>query len=152
EEGLRLLAETEIEFDPSRIIPVAQAGAHGVAFETGKPLAVADYPNLSRRVESENGRVTSALVVPLQVRQRRIGTLGVSYQEHHHFVAGDIQMLSLLAAEVAPSLEAARLHEDLVASTRSTRAIFDTAPVGIARVDLDLHILGLNRRAGERIH
>ena len=149
EEGLRLLAETEIKFDPGKIIPVAEAGAHGFAFETGKPLAVADYPNWSRRVESEAGRVTSALVVPLQVRQRRIGTLGVSYREHHHFVAEDIQMLSLLAAEVAPSLEAARLHEDLVASTRSTRAIFDTAPVGIARLNVDLQILGLNRRAEE---
>jgi PAS domain S-box-containing protein len=149
EDGLRLLAETEIEFDPTEIVPVADAGAHGFVFETGKPMAVADYPNWSRRVPSETSRITSALVVPLQVRQRRIGTLGVSYREHHHFMAEDIQMLSLLAAEVAPSLEAARLHEDLVASTRSTRAIFDTAPVGIARLDVDLHILGLNRRAEE---
>jgi PAS domain S-box-containing protein len=149
EQGLRLLAETEIGFDPGKIIPVAEAGAHGYAFEIGKPLAVADYPSWTRHVEAEVGRVTSALVVPLQVRQRRIGTLGISYREHHHFVAEDIQMLSLLAAEVAPSLEAARLHEDLIASTRSTRAIFDTAPVGIARLDLDLHILGLNRRAEE---
>ena len=149
EQGLRLLAETEVEFDPGLIIPVAEAGAHGFAFEMGKPLAVADYQKWSRRVQSETGRVTSALVVPLQVRQRRIGTLGVSYREHHHFVAEDIQMLSLLAAEVAPSLEAARLHEDLVASTRSTRAIFDTAPVGIARLDVKLQILGLNRRAEE---
>ncbi len=147
--GLRQLAETEIAFDPGKIIPVAEAGAHGLAFEMGKPVAVADYPHWSRRVESEIGRVTSALVVPLQVRRRRIGTLGVSYREQHHFTAEDIQMLSLLAAEVAPSMEAARLHEDLVASTRSARAIFDTAPVGIARLDVNLHILGLNRRAEE---
>jgi PAS domain S-box-containing protein len=149
EQGLRLLAETEIEFDPSKIIPVADAGAHGMVFELGKPVAVADYPSWARRVPSEVARVTSALVVPLQVRQRRIGTLGVSFRAHHHFVAEEIQMLSLLAAEVAPSLEAARLHEDLVASTRSTRAIFDTAPVGIARLDVNLQILGLNRRAEE---
>jgi PAS domain S-box-containing protein len=149
EQGLRLLAETEIEFDPGKIIPVAEAGAHGMVFEIGKPMAVADYPNWARRVPSEVTRVTSALVVPLLVRQRRIGTLGVSFREHHHFVAEEIQMLSLLAAEVAPSLEAARLHEDLVASTRSTRAIFDTAPVGIARLDMNLQILGLNPRAEE---
>ncbi len=120
-----------------------------MVFEIGNPVAVADYPNWARRVPSETGRVTSTLVVPLQVRQRRIGTLGVSYREHHNFVADDIQMLTLLAAEVAPSLEAARLHEDLVASTRSTRAIFDTAPVGIARLDVNLQVLGLNRRAEE---
>jgi PAS domain S-box-containing protein len=149
EQGLRLLAETQVEFDPGKVIPLAEAGAHGFVFEIGEPIAVADYPNWSRRMESETGRVTSALVVPLQVRQRRIGTLGVSYGEHHHFVADDIQLLSLLAAEVAPSLEAARLHEDLVASTRSTRAIFDTAPVGIARLDVNLQILGLNRKAEE---
>ena len=34
-------------------------------------------------------------------------------------------------------------------STRSTRAIFDTAPVGIARLDVNLVVLGLNRRAEE---
>jgi len=64
EEGLRLLAETEIEFDPGMVIRVAEAGAHGLAFELGKPVAVADYPNWARRVESETKRVTSALVVP----------------------------------------------------------------------------------------
>src|SRR4029077_15739259 len=108
-----------------------------------------DYHSWDKRVSSEVKRVKSALVVPLQVRQRRIGTLAVHYHEARVFGANDVQLLSLLAAEVAPSLEAARLHEDLVASTRSIRPIFDTAPVGIARLDTELNILGLNRRAEE---
>src|ERR1700738_1700805 len=45
EQGLRLLAETEIGFDPSKIIPVADAGAPGMGFELGKPVAVAGFPN-----------------------------------------------------------------------------------------------------------
>ncbi len=134
-QGLRLLAETEIEFDPGKVIPIAEAGAHGLVFEMGQPLAVTDYPSWARRVPSEVHRVTSALVVPLQVRQRRIGTLGISYREHHHFGAEDIQMLSLLAAEVAPSLEAARLHEDLRESEGRKSAIVESSLNGIIAAD-----------------
>ena len=148
-QGLRLLADTEIDFDPDLVLPVSRAGAQGKAFATGEALAIEDYHSWDKRVSSEVKRVKSALVVPLQVRQRRIGTLAVNYHEARVFGPNDLQLLSLLAAEVAPSLEAARLHEDLVASTRSIRAIFDTAPVGIARLDTDLNILGLNRRAEE---
>jgi PAS domain S-box-containing protein len=149
-QGLRLLAETEIEFDPGKIIPIADAGAHGLVFDIGKPVAVTDYPSWSRRVASEVGRVTSALVVPLQVRQRRIGTLGVSYREHHHFGAEDIQMLTLLAAEVAPSLEAARLHEDLRESEGRKSAIVESSLNCIMAADDCGRIIEYNL-AAERI-
>ena len=148
-QGLRILADTEIDFDAELVLPVSRAGAQGQAWLTGAPVAIEDYHGWDKRVATEVGRVKSALVVPLQVRQRRIGTLAVNYHEPRTFRPQDVQLLSLLAAEVAPSLEAARLHEDLVASTRSIRAIFDTAPVGIARLDVQMNILGLNRRAEE---
>jgi PAS domain S-box-containing protein len=148
-QGLRVLADTEVEFDPELVRPISKTGAQGQAWRTGMPVAIEDYHSWDKRIPSEVGRVKSALVVPLQVRQRRIGTLAVNYHQARTFHADDLQLLSLLAAEVAPSLEAARLHEDLVASTRSIRAIFDTAPVGIARLDVRLDILGLNRRAEE---
>ena len=148
-DGLRVLAQTGIDFDPDLVIPVASSGAQGYAFEVGEPVVIDDYHAWPRRVEAEMARVRSALVVPLRVRQRLIGTLGVHFDRSHEFSPENIQLLTLLAAEVAPSLEAARLHEGLVASTRSIRAIFDTAPVGIARLDPRLNILGLNRRAEE---
>jgi len=125
--GLRILADSEIDFDPDRVIPVASAGAQGLAFTTGEPVVIPDYPSWEGRVESEVRRVASALVVPLQVRQRRVGTVAVNYGVPHQFGADDVQLLSLLAAEVAPSLEAARLHEDLRESETRKSAIVESA-------------------------
>jgi PAS domain S-box-containing protein len=125
--GLRILADTEIEFDPGRVITVESAGAQGAAFANGEPVVVPDYATWDRRVASEVHRVASALVVPLQVRQRRIGTLAINWGEPHQFGADDVQLLTLLAAEVAPSLEAARLHEDLRESETRKRAIVESA-------------------------
>jgi PAS domain S-box-containing protein len=146
-QGLRLLAATETPFDPSQVIPIAEAGAHGLAFDQGDPIAVADYPSWDRRVQSEAGRVTSVLVVPLQVRQRRIGTLGISYRKHHNFSAEDIQLLSLLAAEVAPSLEAARLHADLRESEARKSAIVESALDCIIAADDEGRIIEYNPAA-----
>ena len=146
-QGLRLLASTESEFDPDLVIPTADAGAHGLVFEMGKPIAVADYPSWPRRVQSEVSKVTSVLVVPLQVRQRRIGTLGISYRKHHDFSAEDIQLLSLLAAEVAPSLEAARLHENLRESEARKSAIVESALDCIIAADHDGRIIEYNPAA-----
>jgi PAS domain S-box-containing protein len=126
-QGLRILADSEAPFDPNQVLPVELAGAQGVAFTTGEPVVIPDYASWEGRVEAETGRVCSALVVPLQVRQRRIGTLAVNYGQPHRFGPDDIQLLSLLAAEVAPSLEAARLHEDLRESEARKRAIVESA-------------------------
>ena len=147
--GLRVLADTANHFPENAVVPLADSGAGAVAFETGRPVVVPDYESAERVVRSQVGRVKSCLVVPLLVRDRPAGTIAVLSATPRTYSADDIQLLTLLAAVVAPSLEAARLHADLVASTRSTRAIFDTAPVGIARLDLDLRILELNHRAEE---
>ena len=147
--GLRVLADTANLFSENAVISLAEGGAGAVAFETGRPVVVPDYDLAKRVVRAQVGRVKSGLVVPLLVRDRPAGTIAVLSSTPRTYSADDIQLLTLLAAVVAPSLEAARLHADLVASTRSTRAIFDTAPVGIARLDLDLRILELNRRAEE---
>jgi PAS domain S-box-containing protein len=148
-QGFRVLHDTSNLFPDNAIISLAEGGAGAVAFESGRPVVVPDYDQAKRVVRPQVGRVKSALVVPLLVRDRPAGTIAVTSATRRTYSADDIQLLTLLAAVVAPSLEAARLHADLVASTRSTRAIFDTAPVGIARLDLELRILELNRRAEE---
>src|SRR5205823_12907165 len=48
--GLRILADSEAAFDPNRVIPVEQAGAQGVAFTTGEPVVIPDYPTWEGRI------------------------------------------------------------------------------------------------------
>lgn len=58
-------------------------------------------------------------------------------------------LVSLLVAQVAPTIEAARLHASLAAGERALRAIYDTAPHVIARHDLSGRLLWLNRAGRE---
>src|SRR5205807_6328491 len=41
-QGLRILADTEIDFDPELVLPVSRAGAQGQAWLTGAPVAIED--------------------------------------------------------------------------------------------------------------
>jgi signal transduction histidine kinase len=83
-----------------------------MAFLNGAPVLVDDYavwPHAGGWAAS-NG-VQSAMAVPLQVADRRTGALSVRTYVPRHWTAGDAQTLELLAAQVAPVLEAARLYE-----------------------------------------
>lgn len=145
--GLRMLAETESDFDSERVIPVDAAGAQGLAFVTGEPVVVADYAKWEMRIEDEVRRVASALVVPLRVRQRTIGSLAVSYSSAREFGPDDVQLMGLLAAEVAPSLEAARLHEDLRESEARKRSVVESALDCIIATDDEGRVVEFNPAA-----
>jgi signal transduction histidine kinase len=51
------------------------------------------------------------MAVPLQVAERRTGAMSVRTYEPRHWTAEDAQTMVLLAAQVAPVLEAARLYD-----------------------------------------
>jgi GAF domain-containing protein len=59
--------------------------------------------------------------VPLLVGGRTIGVLGVGFPEPHQATPAAGEILSLLAAEVAPALEAARLYESANAEPAERR-------------------------------
>jgi signal transduction histidine kinase len=83
-----------------------------MAFLTGAPVLVDDYmgwPHAGGWAAS-NG-VRSAMAVPLQVAERRTGAMSVRTYEPRHWTAEDAQTMVMLAAQVAPVLEAARLYE-----------------------------------------
>src|SRR4051794_20067824 len=87
-------------------------GAAGMAFLTGAPVLVDDYmawPHAGGWAAS-NG-VRSALAVPLQVAERRTGAMSVRTYEPRNWTPEDAQTMVLLAAQVAPVLEAAHLYE-----------------------------------------
>src|SRR6266508_4171131 len=87
-------------------------GAAGMAFLTGAPVRVDDYVGWPHAGSwaAANG-VTSALAVPLQVAERRTGAMSVRTYVPRHWTDEDAQTLVLLAAQVAPVLEASRLYE-----------------------------------------
>ena len=134
QETLHLLAGTRTDIPIGATIPFTGVGAE--MLRRGEPLVLNDYaawPEANPRAV-ERG-VVSALIVPLQARDKIIGTLGVQCLTPRHFTAAEVELLSLIAAAIGPAIEAARLHADLVDSEGRIRAIFRTAPMVIGRID-----------------
>ena len=112
-EGLRVLADTFARRFP-RPVKVGE-GTAGIAFQTGEPVMIEDYQRWEHAVpESLSRGLVAVVAVPLTVRKRPVGALTVSFNAPHHFTPADIRLLSLLATQLAPALEAARLHDELL--------------------------------------
>jgi PAS domain S-box-containing protein len=87
-------------------------GAVGQAMRRRQPIVVEDYPGWEHAIAVgiERG-LKSAEAVPLMVSDRPIGALIVRfYSERRVLAADEDRRLALLAAQVAPALEAARLY------------------------------------------
>ena len=95
-------------------------GAAGLAFERGEPIAVDDYVNWPCGGPwARSIGVRAALAVPLQVADRRIGALSVrAYNAPRQWSDQEVQTMRLLAAQVAPALEAARLYAQTLEEAR----------------------------------
>jgi len=133
-EALRVLADTRPDIPAGITIPFGGAGAD--ALRRGEALVLDDYPSWEGANPGAVARgVLSAVIVPLHVRDRVIGTLGVQSVTRRSFPGTDVELLSLIAAAIGPAIEAARLHADLVHSESRIRAIFRTAPMTIGRID-----------------
>jgi signal transduction histidine kinase/DNA-binding response OmpR family regulator len=108
--GLRVLADTFLRPFP-RIVAVGE-GTAGIAFERGEQVLVEDYPGWEHAVPDALARgMKSVVAMPLLVQARPVGALTLSFTTPRRFEAEDLRLLSLLAAQVAPALEAARLHD-----------------------------------------
>src|SRR5216683_2269931 len=108
---------------PEPAIPIGM-GAAGQALLNGQLVRVDDYlswPHAGKWAAA-NG-VRSAMAVPLQVSDRRTGAMSVRTYVPRHWTDEDAQTLMLLAAQIGPALEAARLHE----RTRAARAQAEAA-------------------------
>lgn len=115
--GLRVLGDTYIH-PFSRLLRVGE-GTAGIAFQRGEPVVVEDYPSWEHAVQDSLSRgLKSVVAVPLLVRARPVGALTVSFNSARKFDADDLRVLSLLTTQVAPALEAARLHDALVQASK----------------------------------
>jgi signal transduction histidine kinase/DNA-binding response OmpR family regulator len=110
---LHVVAETHPQPMTDATFPPGE-GASGVAFESGQPVVVEDYqswPNNHDWTARRGGK--SVIAVPLFANDQPLGALSVHTDVQHRFSREDVQRLSLLAGQVASTMEAAGLHSQL---------------------------------------
>lgn len=88
-------------------------GITGAAARTREPVRVMNTLNDPRYISS-HPNIHSELAVPLMVQDRVIGVLDVESERAGAFSEDHQQTLSLLAPQIASSVENARLYEELV--------------------------------------
>jgi signal transduction histidine kinase len=114
-------------------------GAAGMAFLRGEPVLVDDYatwPHAGGWAASAG--VTSAMAVPLLVADRRTGAMSVRTYTPRHWTDDDAQTLTLLAAQVAPVVEASRLYERTRAAQMQAEAAITLRDEVLTGVSHDL--------------
>jgi signal transduction histidine kinase len=115
------------------------SGTAGRAFLTGTAVAIADlpeWPHTSPWVAA-NG-MHSSLAVPLTVNDRRTGAVAIRSRARREWTAAEAETLTLLAAQIAPALEAARRHEAERAARQQAEAAIKLRDEVLAGVSHDL--------------
>jgi phosphoserine phosphatase RsbU/P len=92
-------------------IPLGK-GLTGAAAESGQPVRVLDTGADPRYIDQHPG-IRSELAVPLIVHDRVVGVLDVESTRIGYFTEDHQRTLSLLATQIASSIENARLYEEL---------------------------------------
>jgi diguanylate cyclase (GGDEF)-like protein/PAS domain S-box-containing protein len=135
--SLRLLASIPAAEAGRERIAIGQ-GALGQAFERQEPAVIENYGQAPRTVEwaVENG-VKSALGVPVMAREEALGALGVATYTDRHYTRQEVQLLTLLAAQVGPALEAARLYHESERRRREAEAFAELVRQGAAQEDTE---------------
>lgn len=88
-------------------------GTSARAFAERQPVVVQDYGAWEGHLPEAHARgIRAAVAVPLLVRDQAIGTLALRFYHPYYCTDEDIQTLTLLAAQVAPAIQAAKLSTE----------------------------------------
>ncbi len=127
-------------------------GIAGWVAQHGKPLLLTDGalvdPGIREAMQRED--VASALCLPLKIKGRVIGVLNASKTTPESpFNYRDLELLSILASQVAIAIENSRIHEATRRRTRQLAALNELSRVMISTLDLDevlrLAMQGINK-------
>ncbi|MBN1934850.1 MAG: PAS domain S-box protein [Anaerolineae bacterium] len=131
-------------------ISVVDNPASQYVIENRAPLAISDVQDDERergfREAAQTLGIESMLLVPLVVRDRVIGTLGLDSFTPHEFTAEEIALAQSTAAVASQTLQSARLYEETQQSQQMLRLIIDTIPEMIFWKDRQSVYLGSNTR------
>ncbi|MHB8620778.1 MAG: PAS domain S-box protein [Chloroflexota bacterium] len=123
-------------------------GAAGIAFQRMRPVCVVDYRSWKHALPGARARPTVSIAcVPLVANGRPIGTLSARAHYRREFTADELDLLTLLAAQVAPSVHTATLYQEAERRSRELRAIVEQMPSGVAVHDRDGHVTLANAAA-----
>jgi diguanylate cyclase (GGDEF)-like protein/PAS domain S-box-containing protein len=139
--SLRLLASLPVQdADGSgaseRIGP--GAGSLGQAFQRREPVLIEGYGTAPNTLPwALKDGVKSALGVPVMAREEPLGALGVSSYTERRFGREEIRLLTMLAAQVGPALEAARLYAESERRRREAEALAELVRAGAGQENTD---------------
>ncbi|HEY3107529.1 MAG TPA: ATP-binding protein, partial [Chloroflexota bacterium] len=152
-QALYIASQTEL---PSSPVASGQ-GAVGLAFERHEPVVVGDYARWKEAPPDlvECG-LRATIAVPLLLGERAIGTLAVGYRTAQQLTAEQVRVLTLLAALIAPTLEATRCYaeaertrEQARRETAQTSAILSQMADAVLVVDREGRVTLANPAASE---
>ncbi|MDI6739981.1 MAG: diguanylate cyclase, partial [Candidatus Edwardsbacteria bacterium] len=96
----------------------------GQAAELGEPMVVGDARKDSRYA-TVDGRVRSAIAVPIKREGKSIGILSIEDDKPNAFGESDIKLLATLANQVAVALDNARLYEEAKRQIKELSVLHD---------------------------
>lgn len=112
----------------------------GRVLEQGKPLLLTDRRPADRTIREAMRReeLSSALCVPLKIKGRVIGVLNAGKTSPESpFDDRDLELLSILAGQVAIAIENSHVHEATRHRTKQLAALNELGRVVISTLDLD---------------
>jgi signal transduction histidine kinase/ActR/RegA family two-component response regulator len=139
-----------------RVAPADQGvalgeGIIGQTFLRRQPVVVEDYQTWEHALSTarDNGAGTGA-AVPVFVGDRTVGVLAVGTYAAHHYREQDVQLLALLAAQVGPAIEAARLYAESERRRAEAEALAELARQGAAEPSTE-RVIALVTAAARRL-
>ena len=101
-------------------------GIVGAAAESRKPVKVDDTTSDPRYIASHPG-IQSEIAIPLIVHDRVMGVMDLESSHLRYFTEEHERLLTLLAPQIASSVENALLYEDIAARERAMQEDLDAA-------------------------
>ena len=134
--AFRLLATAGLADDPATELAADIPTAIRDAFKNARPVIMNDYESSGQTTSwGRSQRIQAQVAVPLLVEGKPLGTLAVLSFADHEYRASDAAFLSLLAAIVAPALEAARLAKEVGRQKDLTTQVYDALGVNVIVYD-----------------
>ena len=127
-------------------------GLIGAAWDTGKPLWVADVmldPRVQNKPLAGKIGVHGALIFPVTFEGRVTGAVAISSKRVREPDERLLEMLELIGSQLGQFIRRKRFEAEVLKSEERYRRTFEFAASGIAHVDLEGRFLRVNQRVCE---